>query len=141
MKKLQGEYVSKWKKSIDGDWVSDIRREKNHCIFKPPFNLELLELDNEAEWISESHNCIQWIIGLTLLHPIASIITDCGFKTNRIPIKEMWKADYVRKYVSKPLSELDKQHRLENVNHHVFTILVIIACVPEQMYISCMKIL
>lgn len=86
-----------------------------HYVFKPPFSFDMLppELQREANWVTKNHHCIQWDIGFTPLHKFDSILEDLTSKAECIYVKGREKAEYVRRFSSKPIFEFEEQPRLE----------------------------
>lgn len=86
-----------------------------HYVFKKPFSFELLEpeLQREAEWVMKNYHSIPWDSGFTPLHNFVSIMKDLSSKADRFYLKGREKAEYIGRYTSKPVVELEEQPRLQ----------------------------
>lgn len=100
-------FIVKELASFDGSRIS-------HYIFKPPFPRDLLpdELQRQTSWLTEHHHCIEWASGYTPLHQVSKILQELTSKADRIFVKGKEKADYLRKYSTKPITELDEHPRI-----------------------------
>lgn len=89
---------------FDGNKVS-------HYVFKRPFPLQLLspEAHKQAVWLMKFHHCIPWNTGHTPLYNFSSIVKKLTEDAQFVYVKGQEKADYIRKYCTKPIIELDEQ--------------------------------
>lgn len=104
-----------------------------HYIFKPPFGIGCLSPGTlkQTKWLMENHHCIDWSVGFTPLYKFASIISDLTKnKTTTIYVKGREKAEFLRKYSTQPITELEEKptikkspprclYHLNNVNYCV----------------------
>lgn len=86
-----------------------------HYVFKAPFRMSLLppHLHKQAVWLMENHHCINWEDGFVPLHKFSNILQHIIGEYERVLIKGKEKADYIRKYTPRPVTELDEQPSLK----------------------------
>lgn len=104
----KNKYIVKELAAYDGERIC-------HYLFKPPFSFDLLETDlqREAEWLIKNYHAIQWDSGFTPVHQFPHIMQELNCKAERLYVKGKEKVEYVKKYVSKPIFELEEQPRLK----------------------------
>jgi hypothetical protein len=93
--------------AYDGTCVS-------HYIFKPPFSFHTIndEFKKQAFWLTNNHHCLDWNEGFTPLFMFPQIIQRLTKNADSISVKGYEKAAYLRKFVSKPVIELQEQPAL-----------------------------
>lgn len=83
----------------------------NHYVFKPPFQFRCLpvSLQREANWLMKNHHCIDWNEGYTPLFQFRNIVKNISNRGTVVYVKGKEKADFIRKFSSVPVIELDEQ--------------------------------
>lgn len=91
----------------DGDHIS-------HYVFEPPFPFPQLDPDfrQQAMWLMLNHHCIDWEKGATPLHAFPDIIKQLTQNADIIYVKGLEKANFIRRYVTAPVQELEEQPKL-----------------------------
>lgn len=89
----------------------------SHHIFKQPFPLNSLspEQHKEAVWLMKNYHCINWNDGFTPLHHFSAIIQKVTQDAEFVYVKGREKTNYIKKYCSKPVVEIDEQPCLHKV--------------------------
>lgn len=82
-----------------------------HYVFKQPFPLRLLspDLHKQALWLMKNYHCINWNVGYTPLHYFSTIINELTRDATFVFIKGGEKVDYIKKYCTKPIVELNEK--------------------------------
>jgi hypothetical protein len=90
--------------AYDGNKIS-------HFIFKQPFAFNLLspEMTKQAIWLMKHHHCITWNSGFTPLHSFAPIVKELTAGYLFVYVKGKEKYNFLKKYSSRPVIELDEQ--------------------------------
>lgn len=85
-----------------------------HYVFKQPYPLNFLppEYHKQAIWLMKNHHCINWNSGFTPLHHFSTIIKQITKDVEFVYVKGEEKAKYIKKYVDKPIIELDEEPAL-----------------------------
>lgn len=93
-----------------------------HYIFKPPFPMRMLpsNLYKQAIWLTENHHGLNWKDGFVPLHQFPAILQYVTSKSDGIYAKGKEKVEYLQKYSSKPVFELDEQPALEQQEPRCF---------------------
>lgn len=101
-------FIVKELAAYDGSKVS-------HYVFKPPFDVKLLspQLHRQMIWVMNNHHCIDWREGYTPIHKFEAIVKHLTVQVDVIYVKGRGKADYIRKYTSKPVLQLDQSPALK----------------------------
>lgn len=83
----------------------------SHFIFKKPYSLNLLspDLHEQAVWLMKNYHHLNWNDGFTPLHHFAEILDKVTKNARFVYVKGYEKAEYIRKYCTKPIVELDEQ--------------------------------
>lgn len=104
----KNKFIPKELAAYDGDKIS-------HYVFKKPFALNLLPPDQykQARWLMCNHHCIDWNSGFTPLHYFDSILKKLTKDYLFVYVKGNEKAEYIRKYSSRPIIELDDEPRIK----------------------------
>ncbi|CAH1099637.1 unnamed protein product [Psylliodes chrysocephalus] len=86
-----------------------------HYVFKPPFPLRMLpsDLHKQATWLMNNHHAIDWNNGYTPLHHFGSIFQKLIKDIDCIYVKGMEKANYIKKFSTVPVYEIDEQPAFE----------------------------
>lgn len=100
-------YIPKELATYDGNRIS-------HHVFKKPFSLSLLspESHKKAIWLMKNHHCINWNDGYTPLHHFSAIIKEITSNADFVYVKGSEKVEYIKKYCTKQIVELDEQPTL-----------------------------
>lgn len=90
-------------------------KQISHYVFKPPFNMDLLppHLHKQVVWLTENHHSIKWSNGFIPLYKFPNILQHIADRSDRIYVKGKEKADYIRKYSSRQVIELEEQPTLK----------------------------
>lgn len=104
----KNKFIPKELAAFDGYRIS-------HFVFKQPFAFNLLcpESNKQATWLMKYHHCIYWNHGYTPLHYFADIVKKLTEDALYVYVKGTEKAEYIKKYSSKPVIELDDQPALQ----------------------------
>jgi hypothetical protein len=86
-----------------------------HYIFKPPFPFHQLstELQKEANWVMNFHHGIPWDDGYVSLEDFPKILEGATKTAGIIFVKGNQKAEFLKKYINKPIMELPEQPKLK----------------------------
>lgn len=86
-----------------------------HYVFKPPFPFKELpwELQKEAYWVVNFHHGIPWNDGYESLENLQEILKEATQTAGIIYVKGKQKAEFLRKYVDKPVVELLERPKLK----------------------------
>jgi hypothetical protein len=106
-KRENNKFMAKELAAYDGEKIS-------HFVFKPPFPFEMLshDLQKQANWLTRNHHGIDWSSGSIPMHLFGDIMQDITTSADRIYVKGREKADYLRKFIPKPIIEFDEEPAL-----------------------------
>lgn len=101
------EFVVKELAAYDGYRVS-------HYVFERPFEFKYLQrkYQKQSIWLSRHHHCIDWMTGDIPLYKLDGILKRLSNAESQIYVKGREKVNYLRRFITKPLLELDEQPRL-----------------------------
>lgn len=101
------EFVVKELAAYDGYRVS-------HYVFERPFDFKYLprKYQKQSIWLSRHYHGIDWVAGDIPLSKLDEILNRLSNDESQIYIKGREKANYLRRFINKPLLELDEQPRL-----------------------------
>lgn len=86
----------------------------SHHVFKPPFPWHTLqpEFKKQATWLMFNHHCINWEEGFTPQHLFPHILKRVTRNADVVYIKGLEKANFIRKFISKPIEVFENQPAL-----------------------------
>ena len=81
-----------------------------HYVFKPPFSWHTLEPEfkKQALWWN-NHHCIPWEEGFVPPHLFPQILERITQNSDAIYVKGLEKANFIRKFSSKPIEEFEER--------------------------------
>lgn len=105
---INNQFIPKEIAAFNGQQIS-------HHIFKPPgpFRIVPDTAKKDINWLIANHHCIVWNEGSTSLKDFQNIITTITRSSNIIYVKGREKANYLRKFTTKQVLELDEQPTLK----------------------------
>ena len=104
----RNKFIPKELASYDGFKLS-------HYIFKKPYSFSLLppKEHDQAVWLMKNYHFLDWNDGFTPLHHFAEIIEKITKDAQFVYVKGHEKKEYIRKYCTKPIVELDEQPSIQ----------------------------
>lgn len=101
------QFVVKELAAYDGYRVS-------HYVFEKPFDFKHLQrkYQKQSNWLSRHYHCIDWVAGDVPLSKLDGILQRLSNAESEIYVKGREKINYLRRFINKPLLELDEQPRL-----------------------------
>lgn len=86
-----------------------------HFIFKPPYSFHHLPepMKKQASWLIDHHHSINWDEGFTPIYQFKNIIIRLTKSADRIYVKGREKSNFLRKFTTKIITELDEHPAMQ----------------------------